>query len=542
MNDGFAADLILHGNHIFTALGNGTQKGFVAIKGNKIIAVNPTEQMDEFVSENTKIIDCKNNLILPGFHDSHTHLLMSMIFDDAVNLYNAKSEEEAVELVLNHIKERPQDDSLIVGYDWNSSIWPSQYPSKASLDLVIPNRPVLLAKLEGHGAWLNSKALELFNITRDTDDMEGGEIQKDAKGEPTGYIDEKAVLKLYEIASMFLFSSPQGTKERLQRSFQRLASFGVTAISDLYWSYRPVIEALESLESSGEMDVRFNFAIFPTPENQGEIPIYLKNQSDMLKYQGVKFLYDGTVLGYTADLLEPYSDYPETSNILPMDYTAFEKEVLAWDAKGYRVRIHCIGDKAVRDALNIYEACQAANGKRDSRHSIAHVEVLHPDDVQRFAELGVIADVHPAHIALASEKYEDNGYLVRLGKREKHCFNYKSLLDQGASIAMGSDVPIVTPNPMLGIYRAVTRRFDDGLPVDGWMPEQRLPISEVLKIYTLGSAYHDFMDDKTGTLEEGKLADIVVIDRNLLDISHEDILDAAIVMTICDGKIVYQNK
>ncbi len=540
MMTGKTADLILRGKNIFTGCNDALIDGFVAIKDNKIIAVNSADEMEAYVSSETKVFNCADQLIMPGFHDSHTHLLMSMIFDDAVNLYYAVSEEEAVQLVVQHIKERPDDDSLVVGYDWNSSIWPNQYPSKESLDRLIPDRPVLLAKLEGHGAWLNSKALELFNITRDTADMEGGEIQKDETGEPTGYIDEKAVLKLYEIASMFLFPTTQIAQEKLKRSFQGLASLGVTAISDLYWSYSPVIEALESLESSGEMDIRFNFAIFPTPENQEEIPKFIKNQSDMLKFQGVKFLYDGTVLGYTADLLEPYSDYPETTNLLPMDYNTFEQEVLAWDAKGYRVRIHCIGDKAVRDALNIYEACQKINGKRDSRHSIAHVEVLHPDDVKRFAALGVIADVHPAHVPLASEKYEDNGYLVKLGERQKYCFNYKSLLDQGASMAMGSDVPIVPPNPMLGVYRAMTRRFDDGLPVDGWLPEQRLPINQILQIYTLGSAYHDFMDEKTGTLEEGKLADITVIDRNLIEIPAEEIRDAEVIMTICDGKIVYQ--
>ena len=540
MKNGFEADLILCGNHIFTAKDEGTLEGFVAIKGKQIIAVQSMAHMEEFVSQNTKVIECKDQLIMPGFHDSHTHLLMAMIFDNAVNLYHAKSENEAAEMVAKHAVEQQKDDSLIVGFDWNSSLWSNQYPTKDSLDRLIPDRPVLLTKLEGHGAWLNSKALELFNITKDSDIIEGGAIQKDATGEPTGYIDEKAVLILYDTASSILFPTVETAERKLKKAFEGLSENGITAISDLFWSYDSVVLALENLEKSGELDVRFNFALFPTPENEKDIPSYWeKYQSDQLRFLGVKYLYDGVVLGYTADLLEPYADCPETTNILPIDYTAFKNEILKVDRTGYRVRIHCIGDKAVRDALDIFEECQKINGKRDSRHSIAHIEVLNPKDAARFRELGVIADVHPAHITLASEKYEDNAYASRLGDREKFCFNYKSLFDEGAKIAMGSDVPIVVPNPMLGIYRAVTRRFDDGLPVDGWIPEQKIPVDEVLRFYTMGSAYHDFIDQKTGTLEEGKLADIAVIDRNLLEISSEQIRDAKVVMTICDGKIVF---
>jgi hypothetical protein len=541
MNNKQTADLILYGNYIFTSTNDVTMEGFIAIKGNKIIAVQGMENMEHYVSKDTKLIDCKDKLIMPGFHDSHTHLLMAILFDNAVDLYNAKSEEEAVKAVVEYAKTQPNDGSLIVGFNWNSSVWPTQYPTKTSIDKVISDRPVLLAKMEGHGAWLNSMALDLFGIVSLPDNIEGGEVQKDANGDPTGYLDEKAVLMLYDTASSILFSTDEIVEMKFKKAFAELSQNGITAISDLYWSYEPVIKVLSNLEAKNELDVRFNFALFPTPFNESEIAEYqMKYQSDKLHYQGVKYLYDGTILGYTADLLEPYSDYPETTNILPMDFEAFQKEILEQDAKGRRVRIHAIGDGAVTKALDIFEKCQKVNGKRDSRHSIAHVEVLDPRNIKRFKDLDVIADVHPAHIPLASEKWEDNSYMQRLGAREKLCFNYKALSDGGVQIAMGSDFPIVPCNPMLGVYRGTTRRFDDGLPVDGWVPDQRLPVSKILKFFTAGSAYHDFSEDKIGTIEEGKLADIIVIDRNLLTVPVEQIRSAEVLMTVCDGKIVYQ--
>lgn len=530
------ADHLFLGNAIFTGCCRQTVSGGVAVKGNKIIAVASQEKIFEWADKKTNVIDCKDRLIMPGFHDSHFHVAHGVLRENGVDLSGAKSEEEAAVMVAEFAREHPEEP-IIFGFYWYHMNWDrKELPAKTSLDRLIPDRPVVLYRVESHGAWLNSKALEMCRITKDTIPPEGGDIVKNSAGEPSGYLHEYAI---FLMGPNYGFT-PEQEKKKFIGFFDKLASFGITSISDLEYDVPTNFDLFLDWEKSGDLKLRYGFATLMDGGLEKPRRYRERYNSDKVKYLGLKCYTDGTALGYTAELLQPYSDKPETRNDAPLDYNKILSNALAADGEGFRIRFHAIGDGAVRFSLDTFEECRRINGARDSRHSIAHIEVIHPDDIRRFAELGVIAEIHPAHVNLPCEKAADNPYPLHLGERTKYCFPYKSILEHGGRIAIGSDYPVVDPNPMLGIYRAVTRRFDDGLPESGWLPQQRLTMGEVLQGYTAGTAYHDFKENKTGTLEVGKLADIVVLDRNLFEIDPEEVKQTEVLLTMFDGNIIYQ--
>lgn len=529
------ADYVFSGNAIFTACSQDLIDGFVAVSGNKIIALGQKSEMNKWVGKGTKVYELEDKIIMPGFYDSHTHIEIGMLGYNSVDLTYAKSEEEAVKMVAEVANTKAKDDPIIIGYNWYHINWDKkELPTKESLDRIVPDKPVILFRLENHGVWLNSKGLELCNIDRNTESPMGGVIFKDQNGEPTGYLHEFSQLLVYP---HIVFPKE---KQLIKDLTDQMGSFGITSISDLYMSDKPIYDRILGLEKEGNLKIRYNFHTLLSDDMSLEKELREKYNTEKIKFCGIKGFIDGTVLGYTGLLVEPYSDKPDTCSELEMDYEQIRENVIKADKENFRVRLHCIGDGAVRFALDVFEEAREVNGPKDLRHSIAHIEVIHPDDIQRFSKLNVIADLHPAHVNLPCEKASENPYLVHLGERGKYCFNYKSIIDTGAKVAFGSDFPVVTLNPMLGVYRAVTRRFNDGLPVDGWNPEQRLTMGEVLQGYTVGSAYHDSRENELGTLETGKLADIVVLDRNLFEIPVEDIQNTKVLLTMVDGKIVYE--
>lgn len=533
------ADYILKGDALFDANTKSTFQGFVAVKGNKIIGVGGPEKMDIFVGDNTEVMDCSGKLISASFHDSHFHVSEAVLSNTGIDLANAKSEEEAAQMVADFAKTLPDDGTPVTGFTWYHGNWDrKELPTKESLDRLIPNRAVILYRTECHGIWLNSKGLELYGIDRDTVPPTGGEIMKDKNGEPTGYIHEYAIF----LGKGRVIFPDEIDKKRYKDVFDMLTRFGVTSISDLDYDVTTNFDVIEKMIENDEVSIRYGFS---TLEQYGvdlerAEQFKKKYNSEKMKFLGFKMYIDGTALGYTAELLEPYTDKPDTCNDNPLDFDLMRENILKADKAGYRYRLHTIGDGAVRFALDTFEECQKVNGTRDSRHSTAHMEASHPDDTPRYAQLGVILDMHPGHVTLPCEKAEDNPYLVHLGERGKYCFNYKSVIDTGGKYAIGSDYPVITPNPIFSIHSAVNRTFVDGKPKEGWNPEQRLSVGEALYGYTLGTAFHDFKEQTSGSLETGKFADIVVIDRNLFAIPKEQIINAEVEMTMFDGKIVYK--
>ncbi|WP_370456801.1 amidohydrolase [Bacillus sp. SH5-2] len=497
--------------------------------------------MNPFIGPDTKVFHYADQLIMAGFHDFHLHMLMGSIAEESVFLADATSEEDVLEMVDDFSDSRP-DDPWIIGFSWDQGNWNNQkLPNRVALDRILPERPVILFHMEGHYIWVNSKALEIAGINRNTESPPYGIIAKDENGEPTGILYETAIALVSNHAFNF---SKERRMNMMKKFLEQAASLGVTSVNDLYGS--PAMEKLQDfelfsdLDKSGELTARIHLS--PPLNDDIERAKQLRDTyaSGKLRVSGVKQFADGVITGYTAYLVEPFSDKPETFGETAVSPNTIKKWIVEADREGFQIRIHAIGDGAIRLALDAFEEAQKKNGKRDARHCVEHVEVIHPDEIARFQKLGVIASMQPEHLGLGKEQREV--YVSRVGKeREPFIFAMKTIKDSGAMLAFGTDYPIVQLNPMLGIYRALTRIGYDGSPSEGWNPQERLSLSEVLRNYTLSPAYGSFREKELGTLEIGKLADLVVLNRNLFEIPVEEIRDVQVVLTMVDGAIVFQD-
>lgn len=510
----------------------------VAVKGNRIIAVG--ENLDHLTETGTRVIECGDNLVLPGFHDSHVHLMLAGLFQTCVNLQKAASEEETARLVKEFADSRP-DDPWVLGFTWYHVFWDNKrMPHKSTLDRLIPDRPIFLLNYEGHGAWVNSKALDLCGIDRNTPDPEGGEIERDQNGEPTGILYENAM----GLVSKYAYDlSEEMQTSMLRQLMGNAVKKGVTSICDM----QPFIgvdlgnpETYEKLEQSGELCVRINIA----PELTGDLEkvkrLRKEHQSGCVKFSGLKQFIDGVATTHTAYMIEPYADAPGNTGSTVKPIPQLRDWIIKADGEGFRIRLHACGDGAVRAALDFFEEAARVNGRRDARHTIEHIENIHPDDMKRFAELGVIASMQPEHLAM-TETFADNPYPEKLGpERIKLSWPIKSLLDAGAAVTLGTDCPVVDLDPFVGIYRALTRVHNDGEPSGGWNPAEKIDMAAAIKGFNQTPAYMEFREDELGTLEPGKLADIIVLDRNLFTVSTDEIRDTAVKITMMDGKIVYE--
>lgn len=529
------ADYVIKGNAIFTACSDDVLDGFIAVKANRIVAVATRDVVEEWIGPETKVYDFEDRLIVPGFHDSHIHPFLGGLQLDTINLEDTKSEEEAVLAVYKMSRERTED--WLLGFGWGELYWDKKVlPNKKSLDQYFPDRPVCLFNEELHGAWVNSKALELCNITKDTKDPEGGRIKRDKNGEPTGYLLERAIEMVTPTA---LKMSEERVLELLNLFLKKAREHGITSMSDLQIFNIVKYESFKLLEEEGELTARINFVVPLTKDIKKLKKLAQTYTSDRLTFSGAKEFIDGTAACYTAHMLEPYSDDPNNTGLLRVDKEYLKDLVIKADKEGVRVRLHACGDGAVRFGLDCFEAAQRLNGVRDARHTIEHIENIHESDLPRFNQLGVIASVQPDH--LQAKVYENHPFHTALGaERIKLSWPFKSLQSHGAKLASGTDFPITDLDPMQTIYRAVTRLHEDELPVGGWNPQEKLTIPEVLKSYTLGSAYQDFREKDLGTLEIGKFADIVVLDRNLFKVNEREIRETKVILTMMDGQVVHE--
>ncbi|WP_158738032.1 amidohydrolase [Alteribacillus sp. YIM 98480] len=530
------ADKILSSNTVFTGLMDKPQPASIAIIDNKIEAIGSEEEIKQFIGPDTEVYHYDNQIIMPGFHDNHLHIMMGSISLDSVNLFEARSEIEAVEMVRQFADSKP-DEPWILGYTWDAGYWDNkQLPHRSSLDKVIPNRPVILFHAEGHYAWVNTKALEMMNIDRDTDNPPFGIIEKDENGELTGILYEKAM----SLVTKEAYHLSKQKKTAIFENFLRHASsLGVTSINDLYGTES--MEVLDDYQLFKEFDDndKLTVRIHLWPALNGDIErakqLRERYASEKLIVSGLKQFIDGVITARTAYLLEPYADEPQAAGDTSHPPETMKEWVIKADKEGFDIRFHAIGDGAIRLALDSFENAQKENGVRDSRHSIEHVEVIHPDDISRFKQLGVIASMQPNHLAMS----ERSVYTSRIGKeREKLAFVINTLKESDA-ISFGTDFPIDGLNPLIQIYRAITRIDSSGVSV--WNPEEKITLSNALKAYTNGPAYSTNREHELGTLEAGKLADIVVLDRNLFDVPTDEILDTKVKLTMINGDIVYNS-
>lgn len=532
------ADIVLSSDAIFTGLTHEPTSGAIAILDDKILSVGSKAEIEPFIGSGTKVYNYGNQLIMPGFHDFHLHIMFSALSLTSINLFEARSAQEVAAKVLEFSKECPEEE-WIIGMQWDAGYWhDKQEPHYRILDAVIPDRPVVLFHAEGHYTWVNSKAMELAGVTEDIRDPDFGRYERDKNGLLTGILYEDA----QQIVLKEALRLTQNKKETILKEFLRLLSqYGITSVNDLFAPIDDFLQdydLFEKLDKQGELTTRFHI----TPELDGNLDkaqtLRNKYESRKLQFSGLKQFVDGTVTGHTAYFLKPYSDQLDICGHPALDPEVLIDRVVKADELGFRIRFHAIGDGAIRLALDAFEEAERKNGKRDSRHSIEHIEVINQDDIERFSKLGVIASMQPDHMAASSREV----YSSIIGpEREKNVFLTKSLLNSGASLALGTDFPVsISLNPMRQIYTAITRVDSSGNPQNTWHHEQKLTLAEALKAYTYGSAYGCFREHELGTLEAGKLADLVVLDRNLFDIPESEVLKTKVELTINDGKVVYK--
>lgn len=537
--------MVLFNGRIYT--GNGQQPFVeaIAIQKNKIIATGSSAAMKKLTGASTKQYDLKGKLVVPGFNDAHIHFLSGSQSLRTADLNNSKTPEEAVHTVLEFAKKNPSA-KWITGTGWQYTVFPDGKPTKQMLDAVISDRPVYIRAYDGHSAWVNSKALELAGITKETKYSGFGSIVKDANGEPTGMLSESAMQLVSKLLPPF---TKEEKLEAIEAGLKYAASLGITSVQNASGTIEE-FELYKELLAKGKLTLRYA-AAFSTNSNTSAEDIQrfaaIKNQysnNAMLKADAVKFMLDGVIESHTAVMMEDYSDAGvngKTANgTFAYPIPIYQRLTEAFDKAGFRMYTHAIGDRSVHEALNAYENAQQKNNSTNTRHRIEHIEQCKPADVQRFKQLHVLPSMQPIHADPGTVAVWANAVGEQ---RLPFSFGWQSMLQSNAFLVFGSDWPAcIDLNPLHGLHIAVNRQTTDGQPAGGWIPQQRITIKEALDAYTFGGAYSSFEETYKGKLQTGYLADFVVLSQNIFEIAPSLIHETKVLLTVMDGKIVYQKE
>ena len=526
-------------NNIYTGKCPETIKGYVITEGNKIIFVGDEETGKKLIDINTELIDVTNNFIMPGFNDFHMHMMDSGLFEADGVLNYIDSEEGVVEFLYNRHR-NDKSKKWIIGGGWDKLIWPDKKePTKASLDKRFPDTPVFLPNKEGHGAWVNSATLRLFGIDKNTPDPEHGKYSRYIDGEPDGYLHEMAATALRE--KIFASLDEEDVAKYVKAFVKKANKYGVTSFGNVSAGIPLREKAYKLLEDRGELNARVYFYV---PFADGVETVLAKQKeynSSNLVCAGVKTFIDGTPQGYSGYMLDDYSDNPGVRSKPMVEPELLFEQVQEFDKAGIQTRVHACGDAGVRLCLDAIENAIKENGDNRLRHCIEHIEVISPEDIHRFAELGVIASVQPEHMP----KYDfyNHPFHSMIGEeRMKYSWPFESIRRAGGVLAFGSDSPVVDISPFRGIFRAVTRLTNELEPEGGWNPEERMSIHEALKAYTWGGAYGVGKENELGTIEAGKLADFIVVKENLFECAadRQAMFDMESNITVIDGEVIYE--
>lgn len=539
--DAETADLVIHNAKIFTVNDENPQAMAVAIKGEVIIAVGDYKMIRKYIDKGkTKVIDAGGKLVIPGFNDAHAHF--SPVNIDYIELRYTTNPAVLAEKVKEKVAEAVPGQ-LIRGGHWEHEMFiDKKWPTKELIDPVSPDNPVLLRRADGHSVLVNSFVLKASGITKDTPDPYGGEIQRDPEtGEPTGILKETAqnLIKTGAIEAVYSEKEKNIRREKgWDSAFDMAARYGVTSIQ---MPGGGNAEYMQQRKKAGKLTLRIDVAGYLTDDMKKlqEYDSLIKEyprENRWIRFGYIKGFIDGTLGSATALFFEPFEDEFETSGLPQMPYDELERKVLLCDSMGFQIGIHAIGSKGNNWVLNAYEKALNVNGRNNSRHRIEHAQILIEKDIPRFTELGVIASMQPTH-CITDKRFCEK----RIGReRSKFAYPWKSLLDAGTKIAFSTDYSVEPLNPMEGLYAAVTRKDRMGEEGDGWFPREKLSMQEAIRLYTLGSAYAQFMEDRKGMIKEGYLADMVILDRDLFNIPEDEIMKTKVDYTIVGGKIVFE--
>jgi len=537
-----AADTIILNARIYTVNPQQPSAEALAISGEKILAVGTKNEIEKYRGASTRIIDAQGHLVLPGFVDCHIHFMDGSMGLTRVDLNDAKTVAEIQKRVKEYAESHLQEP-WITGMGWTyPTFGPSALPDKKILDDVVPTRPVYLVAFDGHSSWANSKALQMAGITRETPDPPNGKIVRDEKGEATGALKESA-------GDLVARVMPKPTREErlaaLRLGIHEANKFGLSRVhsagQDFEW-----LDLYDELRRNGEMTLRFYVAYFLDPPELTPDAIEKIEQArrtyhdDWISGGVVKTMLDGVVEAHTAAMLAPYSDDPSQTGKLFWDPAKYTQAVAELDRRGLQIFTHAIGDKAVRLALDAYQNATETNHTNDARPRIEHIETISAQDVPRFGKQGVIASFQPLHAYPDDDTL--NIWARNVGpERAQRAWVWHSIETTGGRLAFGSDWPVVTLNPWPGVQNALTRQTTDGNPPGGFVPSERISLEDTITAYTLGAAFAGRREKTEGSLEPGKLADLIVLSQDLFKVKPSEIAKTEVLLTIVGGKVVYRS-
>jgi len=532
------ADLIITNGKIFAP---GANPVALAIRSNRILAVGTEAEIERLVGPQTTQLNAKGCSVTPGFHDSHVHFLSGSIGLTQVDLADADSVEELEKRIVA-FSQRAPNEACIVGRGWVYGTFQGGLPNKAILDRIVPNKPAVMKCYDGHTLWVNTRALQAANITRDTPDPEGGIIVRDpVTMEPTGVLKEAAQTLMDNVI-------PKPTRSdklsSLRKGMAEAHRFGITSVFDAGVD-REELELYESLRATGELNLRFTFALTSRrnmSESDANQLTALRREFPRLDIPAVKLFVDGVIESHTAVMLADYANKP--SRGLPeTSQEDLNRIIELLDRRGWQIVVHAIGDGGIRMTLDAIERAQQLNPVPSTprRHRLEHIESISTADIGRFGSLGVMASMQPYHANPNSNIF--GVWAANLGSdRTSRAWVWKSIQDAGGVIAFGSDWPVVSLDPRLGMHTALTRQTLQGKPDEGFLSSQRLPLAPVLNAYTYGSAFAENEEGQKGALVAGSLADVVIWDRDLFSLPVDQVHTANVRMTILDGRVVFQQK
>lgn len=530
------ADLILKNGVFFTADPKQPEVEAVAILGDRILAVGGEEDLAIYKKSGTRVMDLGGRFACPGFNDSHVQDLVGYQHTVDVNLFGVTTLREMQDRINAALRKHPKPmDVWLVGRGWDQSIMTDLdgWPNKKHLQSRIwTDRPMVFYRICGHAALVNWKALRIAQISKNTPSPPGGEIEKNPRtGEPTGILKDAAMDLL---DSYMPAPDVRLLGNGVRRMLHMAARFGVTSIQGQ--GCEPLFHIFKAFKNSDSLTCRINYWGKLTDGPDKVARLRGKSNDNMLHAGALSASLDGSMGTYGAALLWPYIDRPTLMGLPKLTQSQLNDAVLKADKAGMQVAVHAIGDAAGRLATESYELLSKLAKGEPRRLRLEHAQLLTDEDIQRLGALGVVASMQPAHLL------DDLRWVqARLGQaRCANAYAWRKIKTAGMTLAFGTYWPVTSMNPMHGLYAAVTRRDTLGFPLTGWYPQQRLTIEEAIEAYTLGSAYAEKMEDEKGSLTPGKLADIVVLDQNLLKISPRKILDTRVVWTFLGGKLVYQ--
>jgi predicted amidohydrolase YtcJ len=538
-----AADtVVLHGR-VYTLDSKQPWAQALAIRGDKIVAVGDDATIAKLRRADTKVIDAAGQLVLPGFVDCHIHFMDGALSLGRVNLEGAKDVAEIQQRLREYAAKHPGNDWLL-GRGWDYAMFgAAALPDKKYLDELFPDRPVFLEGYDGHTYWANSKALTLAGITRDTLDPPNGIIVRDpATREATGALKEAA-------QDLVAKAAPELTRaERLaalRAGIKWANENGLTRVHSAGGDF-PQLELYDELRRHGDLTLRFYIAYFMDPpemrpQDVDAIESARKKYHDAwIDTNAVKFMVDGVIESHTAAMIEPYSDDPSLKGKLFWEPARYSSAVAELDKRGLQLFTHAIGELGVRTALDAYQRAEEVNHTSDRRPRIEHIETVTAADIPRFGKIGVIASMQPLHSYPNTDTLEV--WALNAGPdRASRAWSWKSIADAGGRYAFGSDWPVVTLNPWEGLQTAVTRQTREGTPEAGFVPSQRLTVAQAVEGYTLGAAFAGRREKSEGSLEKGKLADLIIVSQNIFEIDAHKIAETKVRTTIVGGQVVYQS-